>query len=140
MSKEQITSFVKKLTSGVLAIGMIVTGITMYPNQAVAAVVEDKVIYQEYQANEIQEKYWNANKKIAPIKEGYVFGGWFEEVDEPTSKTETYVGDNQHDIYYNPLTEVTGNAYAKFVPAQVLSVKAQNQKGVTAQSISSYFC
>ena len=71
--------------------------------------------------------YWNADetKRIAPVKEGYVFGGWFKTPDETSPWTEAEL-----------IESVPEKAYAKFVPAQVLSVKAQNQKGVTEQSIA----
>ena len=71
--------------------------------------------------------YWNADetKRIAPVKEGYVFGGWFKTPDETSPWTEAEL-----------IKSVPEKAYAKFVPAQVLSVKAQNQKGVTEQSIA----
>lgn len=137
MNKKQVMSIVKKLTAVVLAVGMIVAGIAIYPKQADAAVVEDKVIYVEYKADDIQANYWTTDKKTAPVKEGYVFGGWFEQVDTKTNKTETYT-EGGKETYYNPLTTVSGDAYAKFVPAQVLSVKAQNgvEKGSSIKEIN----
>lgn len=114
-------SFVKKLTAGVVAVAMLLTAFAVIPKQADAAVADDKVIYELYEAEEISSKYWTEAKKTAPVKAGYVFGGWFEKVEAQTTKTESD-GTN----YYNPLTTVSGGAYAKFVPAQVLSVKAQN--------------
>lgn len=139
MNKKQVTSVVKKLTAGVLAVGLVVTGIAVYPKQADAAEVADKVIYSdEYDIS----KFWNADetKRTAPVMEGYVFGGWFEQVEEATDSTETYT-DNEEVTYYKPLMEtklkeaVPKSAYAKFVPAQVLSVKAQNEKKVTQEHI-----
>lgn len=128
MKKKQVMNLMKKLTAGVLALGMIVTGIVVYPKQADAAVVADEVIYirsDEEQTYNIKD-YWNADaeKRTAPVKEGYVFGGWFETADESKPLTEEALK-----------TEVPDSAYAKFVPAQVLSVKAQNQKGVAEQTI-----
>lgn len=120
MNKNRI-SFVKKLTAGMLAIGMVVAVFAVAPKKADAAVAEDKVIYVEYKADEISKNYWTEENKTAPVKAGYVFGGWFERVEKETTKTEsdgTYI--------YNPLTTVSGDAFAKFVPAQVLSIKAQN--------------
>lgn len=120
MNKNRI-SFLKKLTAGMLAIGMLVAVFAVAPKKADAAVVEDKVIYVAYEAAEISNKYWTEENKTAPVKAGYVFGGWFERVEKATTKTEsdgTYI--------YNPLTTVSGDAFAKFVPAQVLSIKAQN--------------
>lgn len=62
--------------------------------------------------------YWSDGK--TPMKEDYVFGGWYRKVDDT----------------YKALTEqeagVADAAYAKFVPAYVLSVKAQNKYGTNA--------
>ena len=131
MKKKQLMSVVKKLAAGVLTLGMIATGIVVCPKQADAAEVKDKVIYMEYQADEIAKNYWNDEKKIAPVEEGYVFGGWFEKVDKKTDTSETYMNEGTEE-YYAPLTDVSGKAFAKFVPAQVLSVKSQN--GVEKES------
>lgn len=81
MNKKNIMSFAKKLTAGVLAVGMVVAGIVVTPKQADAAVAEDVVVYEELDI----ATYWNNGKK-APVKEGYVFGGWFTEItaDTPT--------------------------------------------------------
>lgn len=129
MRKKQVLSFAKKLTAGVLTVGMLVTGILVYPKQAQAAVAADEVIYiqsDDEQTYNIKD-YWNADeeKRTAPVKEGYVFGGWFETADESKPLTEEALK-----------VEVPDSAYAKFVPAQVLSVKAQNEAGVTEQSIA----
>ncbi len=129
MKKKQVVSFMKKLTAGMLAVGTIVSGIVVYPKQADAAVVADEVIYiqnDDEQTYNIQD-YWNADeeKRTAPIKEGYVFGGWFKSADESQPLTEAELKE-----------AVPDSAYAKFVPAQVLSVKAQNEDGVTEQSIA----
>ena len=55
----------------------------------------------------------------APTKEGYLFGGWYEEIGEGKQPIKTM----------EQLGKVTGEIYAKFVPAQVLSVKSQNHSG-----------
>lgn len=66
--------------------------------------------------------YWSETpaQRKAPVKEGYVFGGWY-----------TKNGD-----VFTAVTEGVGagisEAYAKFVPAYVLSIKAQNAAGTTA--------
>ena len=137
MKKKQLESVVKKLVAGVLTLGMITTGIVVCPKQADAAGVKDKVIYEEYQATDIATNYWNVEEKIAPVKEGYVFGGWFEKVDEKTDTSETYENEGKEE-YYAPLTNVSGNACAKFVPAQVLSVKSQNgvEQGSSIEEIN----
>lgn len=128
MNKKNVMSFVKKLTAGVLAVGMVVVGVAVAPKQAEAEgtiTIPDKVDYVRY---DNAQTYWNAEPKTAPMKDGYVFGGWFKNITEESEKTERteIFDDNGTTVYYEPLTEVTGSAYAKFVPAQVLSVKAQN--------------
>ena len=127
MNKKNTMSFIKKMAALVIAVGMVVTGIVLAPKQADAegnVIIPDKVIYESYQD---AKTYWEAEPKKAPMKDGYVFGGWFKEVleSEKTENTETSV-ENSGTVYYEPLTEVTGEAFAKFVPAQVLSIKAQN--------------
>lgn len=131
MNKKNIMSSVKKLTAGVLAVGIVITGIVVNPKQADAAVVEDKVIYVHDNENYNINDYWNADstQRTVPVKEGYVFGGWFEAADSNVKGAEKAEGTEN---YYAPLTEeelkksVPESAYAKFVPSQVLSVKAQN--------------
>lgn len=122
MNKKNLLCVVKNMTAGVLATGLIVAGILVLPKQADAAVVEDKVIYEE--GYDIK-KYWDAENPKAPVKEGYVFGGWYSEKEE-----------NAYLTYENAKSAET--AYAKFVPAQVLSVKAQNMADTTADTPTTY--
>lgn len=71
--------------------------------------------------------YWSVkeSERKAPVREGYVFGGWYQKNKE---------GD------YIPLREITllseaesiTSAYAKFVPAYVLSIVGLNNDGVKA--------
>ena len=143
MNKKQVMGIVKKLTAGVLAVGMIVAGMIAYPKQADAAVVEDKVIYVQDDTNYNINNYWNADstKRTAPVKEGYVFGGWFKAANAGTEGAEQ---EADTENYYAPLTEselneaVPERAFAKFVPAQVLSVKAQNESKVTKDYITNF--
>lgn len=64
-------------------------------------------------------KYWEDRK--APTKAGYVFGGWF------TKEGTDYLPIKEAEIVANGVNAYAG-AYAKFVPAYVLSVRAQLQK------------
>lgn len=122
MNKKNLLSFVKKLTAGVLATGMISAGILVVPKQADAAIVEDKVIYEE--GYDIKT-YWNAENPKAPVKAGYVFGGWYSAKEENAFLTKEQAAQ-------------ATTAYAKFVPAQVLSVKAQNMADTTADTPTTY--
>lgn len=133
MKNREVISFSKKLTIGLLALGLFITGTCIAPKQVDAAMdVKDTVIYQPYTKEEIQG-YWTETTKTAPVEEGYVFGGWFQESTEGTKGVE-----QSGDKYYAPLTEdelkngIPNSAYAKFVPAQVLSIKAQNEADIDA--------
>lgn len=113
MYRKNVLSVTKKLTAGFLAAVMTVVGMVIVPQIAEAAVVEDEVIYDK---NYKISDYWEMDSKKAPIKEGYVFGGWY--------------ADGEGKDYLTEKEAATAtNAYAKFVPASVLSVKAQNMAG-----------
>ena len=105
----------KKVLAGILTIALAISSIS------VMAYAEDNnnQLIDESGSYAIGD-YWSERK--APIKEDYVFGGWYKEIGDA----------------YEPLTaneaEETETAYAKFVPAYVLSVKAQNEAGVTADT------
>ena len=133
----------------VLTASMLMTSVLLVPEKASAAVVDDKVIYVNDNVNYDINQYWNAldAERKTPVKAGYVFGGWFKSVNEGAEGAEVYVeGDST--TYYAPLEvaelntdsdndcDYTGTAYAKFVPAQVLSVKAQNQADTVATTPS----
>lgn len=103
----------KKIVTVFLAAAMVVSCISVSSMKTEAAYAyEDKIQYLR-EGYDIRD-YWNedSTKRIAPVKEGYVFGGWYADDDGE-----------------QPLTEETAKtateAFAKFVPAYVLSVKAQ---------------
>lgn len=122
MRRKSVSTFVKKMTAGALAVAMVVAGFVIIPKTAEAAYTYgDAVKYKKYENTVFKDLY---NDKAAPIEDGYVFGGWY-------SEKETDV--------YTPLTEseagvTEGEVYAKFVPAYVLSVKAQNKYGTGADT------
>lgn len=124
----------KRMFAGVLALVMIMAGAIVAPTQADAAAdIKDKIIYEKMD----HASHWNADNPTAPIKEGYVFGGWFRAADAEAEGAELEAGTTN---YYAPYTKdemsqvSAGTAYAKFVPAQVLSVKAQNEAGTNANT------
>lgn len=103
----------KKITAGLLAVSVAVTGMIAIPRTVCAEEpIKDEVIYDSLKMSD----YWKTEEKTAPIKEGYVFGGWYKEEGN------------------TPLKEAPADSsiktYAKFVPAYVLSVKAQIESGV----------
>lgn len=73
----------------------------------------DEIIYTSDITNAAE--LYQAQK--APTKAGYVFGGWFK---DDTGETQVGADENVADE----------TLYAKFVPAYVLSIKAQNFKGI----------
>lgn len=101
-----------KIISRVLVVAMIATvgfGFTGSDAKAAADVKKEVVFSATKMA---VGDYWDADEtqRTAPINPGYVFGGW-------------YSADNEQSAIKD-MTGVT-EAYAKWVPAQVLSVKTQ---------------
>ena len=114
-------SLIKKLAALSCAVAMIMTGLAVTPAEAEAA--STTVTYESLSMS----SYWTTSKKTAPTKAGYVFGGWY------TRSGTTYTALKPADI----TTDSDGKAnvsdtYAKYVPAQILSVKAQNASGTKA--------
>lgn len=113
--RERMMRSCKTIAAGLLTTAMVVTGIFAMPAKADAvAPVGDQVVYDN---TFNMADYWKETK-TAPVKAGYVFGGWYLEDGET----------------HTPLTEETAEenkdkAVAKFVPAHVLSIKAQNEAG-----------
>lgn len=75
----------------------------------------DSIIYEKMDVS----SYRKTGEYTAPQKEGYVFGGWYQENNEEKPLSDT---------------EKTGKAYAKFVPENVLKVLCQNSANVNEQS------
>ena len=102
----------RKWLASILVIAMVCTSVAIAPKQAQAAETASDIVYLGSEDGYDFSKYWSATTKTAPIKDGYVFGGWYAD-----------------DQGADPLTEAEAasaeTAYAKFVPAYVLSVKAQ---------------
>lgn len=116
----------KRVVTLIMTAIMLVVGVNISPKKANAAgatelteisTENDKVLYEEMTVAEF-EKFYGDDKKVAPTKEGYLFGGWYLD-----------------SALENPVvskSDVTRNVYAKFVPAYVLSVKAQNYASTKA--------
>lgn len=129
MKKIQVMNTAKKVSVSFLTAVTVLAGVWYLPMNADAAAYgaestdryEDKIIYDD--AYSIRS-YWSAANKKAPVKEGYVFGGWYAD-----------------DKGATPLTDESAataeTAYAKFVPAYVLSVKAQLSYAKDEQGMSS---
>lgn len=82
---------------------------------------QTRVIYEKTD-NSTLRVYWNETMKIAPEKEGYLFGGWYKDAKGTTPIRASEVG------------KITTAVYAKYVPSYVLTVKAQNAVDVTFES------
>ena len=110
---------IKKFAALLSAAALVMSGMMIAPAEVEAA--NTAVTYESCDMT----SYWSTSKKTAPVKAGYVFGGWY------TKSGETYTALREGNV----TTDSDGKAnvsgtYAKFVPAQVASVKAQNASGV----------
>lgn len=114
----------KKITVSALTIAMLMIGVSVSGTEVEAATYpyEDQIQYvSAIQGGFDAVDLYNNNQ--APEKPGYVFGGWFSD------------GEGKNQIISESVENGT-TLYAKFVPAYVLSVKAQNYKDVNANSTS----
>ena len=113
MCKKRVSSLMKRLIAGCMAMAIVVSGVKVLPNTAKAAedIVKDGIVYSPLD----METYWDVESKTAPVKPGCVFAGWYTK-DESDEFTAIEEADGI------PTNE---NTYAKFVPAYVLSVKTQ---------------
>ncbi len=117
----------KRAISGLIA-GMMMLCVAMLPQityaQENVIEVQNKtgVIFVNDSTKYDMEDYWDATieKSKAPIREGFVFGGWYERGND--GKLQAL---KQSDLIANGIPKEKENVYAKFVPAQVLAVKTQ---------------
>lgn len=110
----------KSALSVVLALALVVTGITFFPRETMETVqaTGDAAASYVWESVTYETKY----AETAPVcgTEGYFFGGFYEEVETVMTPVE------------NP---AEGTTYqAKFVPADVLSVKCQVATGTNANT------
>lgn len=122
MGKKRKIYCTKRVAAGVLAVLFIALGFLLRSGTADAA--EERVGELVFDNTLKMADYWSADgMKTAPVKEGYVFGGWYQ-------KTDTG---------FAALKEIADDAYAKFVPAYVLSVKSQIEKNAEDGTAASTF-
>ena len=122
--------FIKKIAAFSCVFSIVLSNFVSAPMEAYATDTNstDIATQVEYESADIA-KYWSVDTKKAPTMPGYVFGGWYiKSGGEYTALTETEV---------TKTVDTDGkasipNTYAKFVPAQVASVKAQNAYGTKA--------
>ena len=115
MSEKRVSSLVRKLVAGCLA-AVIVSGMVAIPELAKAAedIVDGEIVYSQMD----MDTYWSTGTKTAPVKENYVFAGWYT-ADENKQVTAIKEADGIPE---------QATTYAKFVPAYVLSIKTQVEK------------
>lgn len=113
----------KRIMAALLTATMLFSSVMAIPKVAKAAETVSGENGIEYILDDVNynfvQLYKNGNK-TAPVKEGYVFGGWYK------------MDDSGEMVAYTEATaEGVEQAYAKFVPSYVLSIKAQNEVGTT---------
>ena len=121
--RETVKNCLKKLMAGCMAFTIIAAGVVIVPETVTAAAKE--VCYATEAEYDIS-KYWtedDATKKV-PMKEGYIFGGWYKEDKTPWKESE---------LTNSNIKEIA--AIAKFVPSEVLSIKTQAALGDDASSL-----
>ena len=107
LTKEKGTGRGRRLLVLLLAVVLLLSVVPM--TQALAA--DDTYDVGEYKGDKEQ------NQWTYPTQEGKVFAGWYQDADFET-----------------PYTETTGEAYAKFVDDDLMSVKKQLNTGATLES------
>lgn len=105
--KKRSTTFI-----GILVAVAVIAGVMFIPNDAKAETVngDNGIVYVKDSEKYDFKTYWN--QKEAPVMEGYVFAGWYSEA------AEGYALDTD-------AAASATQAWAKFVPDYVLSVRAQ---------------
>lgn len=117
MKISTLKTVLQKIVVGFVVIAMIATGVVIVPKTAKAATKVYFATADEYKMSE----YWSAKDKKVPVKAGYVFSGWYKDETTPLKQAD--------------LTEADETAIAKFVPAEVLSIKTQAALGTDTSSL-----
>lgn len=123
MKRKVLQGLMKKTMAGTLAVGMMMSGICLLPT-TVSQVYATEATQSTSHAEQLDiSKYQTtAPKPTGAGYEEWVFAGWYEE--EACTTPITTKPEN-------------GKCWAKFVPAEVLSVKCQMLSGTTKDTASS---
>lgn len=129
MKNRKIANMAKKIVAVTMTITMLAVGIVVMPETTDAAdVYEDKIIYED-RTSEFKKMWKTGGAGTTPQKAGYVFGGWYENTGGTDSEGNTVykaLSDTEDSAQAKIADEsLTEGICAKFVPAYVLSVKAQ---------------
>ncbi len=120
----------KQILASTLVAVMLVAGLMITPLHVEAADSVKGQNGEEYVLDTVNynfANFWNqdASKRIAPTRDGYVFGGWYKDVEgTKTALTETEAAG----------IEDASVVWAKFVPAEVLSIRAQLEKATETKN------
>lgn len=134
----------KKIVAGLLATAMVITGISIAPKQKVEAAVATGLVYESFDEGDVTlgtapvfdgvEAGMGYSDLATYEEEGdlgeildtaeYLFGGWYYVSAEDGTACPIY------DEEFVDADDYSGYCFAKWVPASLLSVKAQNHKDV----------
>lgn len=116
----------KKTAAFFLAI-LLVLGLAIEPTTADAAEegYKDEVVFED-KTSDFKTMWKDDGTGTAPIKEGYVFGGWY--IDNEDDMKEALSVDGAKNLVDGDSSEVV---YAKYVPSYVLSVKVQHEENTS---------
>ena len=107
----------KKILSACLVAALVVSGVFMTPKNANAAGGDELI---DKSGSYVIGDYWSEATKKAPIKDGHVFGGWY------AKEGDSFVAIQESELNDATVKAMTAeDAYPKFVPDEVLSVKTQ---------------
>ncbi len=127
MKKNFVCGLSRKLAAGTLALALTLTGVCVWSGEAAEAQAsevteQDTWVHTEQldiSSYRTEEGNYTAPKPTDSTHKDWLFAGWYME-----ENCTTAVG---ADV-------VEGECYAKFVPAEVLSVKCQIQAGITDET------
>lgn len=115
MKKKMLLLELKKMFTKCLIV-VLMFGMFALPSNEVCAMTQEEINYDDqYDISE----YWE-DKKV-PVKDGYVFAGWYRVISDGN-----YQAITESELQGADLNQV--QAVAKFVPSYVLSIKTQVSK------------
>lgn len=122
------TKICTKIIAACLTLAMFFGAMVAVPKEVKAAEEPTTICYDNGATKTYKiSDYWT-NRKV-PVKPGYVFGGWYVEQNGEHTPLQEEVLKNATISAYD------STAYAKFVPAKVLSIKTQGALGDSTSSL-----
>ena len=92
MRRATITKWMKKFTTGILAASLVLAGSMIYSTTTEAA--NEEVTYDP--ANDAFKEWQTSG--TAPVKEGYLFGGWYTSGDGSEVLTKKTASEHEGDV------------------------------------------